>query len=167
MKEKGNRKLSLDTFIPEGLNIEEQIYKYLYNNASNYYKGVHKLISNPKFLLIAYSNLRKNKGLDTVGVDGKALDGLSKLKLEKLGKEIHTGLYKVKPVKRVFIKKKNGDKRPLVIPSTKDRLVQEAMRIILDYIFDDTFCETSHGFRSGYSCHTALNYYKYRFQRVS
>ena len=79
------------------------------------YTGLHKLISNSEFLTIAYGNLRKNKGLDTVGVDGATLDGIDNAFFKKLGKDIHTGKYEPKPVRRIYIDKSNSKKRPLGI----------------------------------------------------
>jgi len=131
------------------------------------FTGLHKLVSNPEFLMIAYNNFRKNKGLDTTGVDGKTLDGLNYKKFKALGKEIHTGTYNPKPSKRVDITKPNGGLRSLGLPSAIDKIPQEAVRMILEHIYDPKFLPTSHGFRPKKGCHTALNYYKMRFQGVS
>jgi len=133
----------------------------------NKFTGLFKLISNPEFLMIAYSNLRGNKGLDTVGIDGKTLDGLNYEKFETLSKKIHSGMYKPKPVKRVYITKPNGGSRPLGLPSAIDKITQEAVRMVLEYIYEPKFLPSSHGFRPKRGCHTALHYYKMRFQSVS
>lgn len=131
------------------------------------YTGLHKLISNPEFLIIAYNNLRKNKGLETTGVDDKTLDGLNYEKFKILGKEINSGTYKPKPAKKIYITKSNGSLRPLGLPSAIDKITQEAVRMVLEHIYDPKFLSTSHGFRPNKGCHSALNYYKMRFQGVS
>lgn len=156
-RETGN--LNLDGKFPRALTLEECFEKVIQNENGSY-TGLHKLIANPEFLSIAYSNLRKNKRLNTVG-------GINQEFFNNLGKDIHTGKYKPKPVRRIYIDKPNGKKRPLGIPSAIDKIPQEAIRIILERIYEPKFLPNSHGFRKKMSCHTALNYYKIRFQGVS
>jgi len=126
-----------------------------------------KFVSNVKVLEFAYLNLRNNKGADTPGIDKKTFDGLSELKLAELSSDLLTGRYKCKPVRRVYISKKSGGERPLGVPCAIDKIVQEAIRMCLEYIYEPRFSNDSHGFRSGRSCHTALNHYRMQFQGTS
>lgn len=152
---------------PRAFTLKECLEKVI-KNQSGVYTGLHKLISNPEFLILAYENIRKNKGLDTVGVDRTNLDKINHEFFIKLGKIIHTGEYKPKPVRRIFIDKKNGEKRPVgVFSPYSDKILQEAVKIILQHIYGPKFMSNSHGFRPKMGCHTALNYYKMRFQGVS
>lgn len=119
-----------------------------------------KSLTDPCYLLIAYSSLINKKGyggVDDIPVSGVTLAGI----LEIAGK-LRNKSYKPKPTKRVFIPKLNGKMRPLGIASSQDKIVQQAIKIVLDEIFETKFLECSHGFRPRKSCHTALEriYYK-------
>lgn len=106
---------------------------------------------------MAYRNLSPNEGSMTAGIDGKTLDGTRESTIAKLSRDLKGETYKFTPVTRVYIPKGSGKMRPLGIPTIRDRIVQEAMRIILEMIFEGEFNQNSHGFRPGRSCHTALN----------
>lgn len=118
---------------------------------------------NTDFFLVAYSNIYAKEGNMTVGVDGKTIDGMSFSKIENIIGKMKDCSYQPKPVKRIYIPKKNGKKRPLGIPSFEDKLVQEVMRMILESIYENSFSSSSHGFRPNKSCHTALKSAKVLF----
>src|SRR5574341_119390 len=97
---------------------------------------------------------RKSPGIDGITVseyeeqlDESIADLVARLKAKQ---------YKPKPVMRVYIPKPNGDRRPLGIPSVEDKIVQMAVKKILEAIFEQDFIDTSYGFRPDRSCHDAL-----------
>ena len=76
--------------------------------------------------------------------------------LENLVKRMKSGSYKPKPMRRVYIPKDGGSKRPLGISSYEDKLVENAIAQILTLIYEPKFYEESYGFRPGRSCHQAV-----------
>ena len=119
---------------------------------------VHRLIRKKDILLQAYINLYPNKGANTPGTDSDdVVDGMSVKKIKTLSEALKIGKFNWKPVKRIYIpKKKNGKKRALGLPGWSEKLVQEAMRIILEEYYEPKFSNNSHGFRRRRGCHTAL-----------
>jgi hypothetical protein len=119
-----------------------------------------KMLTNPCYLLIAFSTLKKNAGMgdvDDIPVTNVTLAGII-----SLAKKLESKSYKPKPTKRVFIPKADGKMRPLGIASSEDKIVQQAIKIVFDNIFEPKFSSLSHGFRPRKNCHTALEliYYK-------
>lgn len=109
-------------------------------------------------LYIAYEKVKANRGAG--GVDMVSLEGFER-NLESNLEELHRLLYEDKyeplPVKRVYIPKPNGDKRPLGIPTIRDRVAQQALLNRLGKIFEAKFCECSYGFRPQRSCQQAID----------
>src|SRR5439155_20090453 len=109
----------------------------------------------------AYGNTYNNKGGMTPGVDGLTLDGYSDERAGNLRELLRENRYVPTPVKRVYIPKPNGKQRPLGMPTTNDKQVQEVWRMILTAMYKPVFKESSHGFRPKRSCHTALEKIRY------
>ena len=108
-------------------------------------------------LEVAWERVRENGG--AAGVEGVNLKHFAQKLPERLA-QLHTDLrhktYRPQPVRRVYIPKSGGGKRPLGIPSIRDRIVQQALLQVLSPIFEAKFSTRSHGFRPGRGCETAL-----------
>ena len=105
----------------------------------------------------AYTAVASNKGALTEGtVPGNTLDGFSIERVAKIRAKLADRTYRFSPVRRVNIPKPDGRMRPLGIPSADDKLVQAAVKIVLEQIYEPIFSNRSHGFRKDRSCHTAL-----------
>src|SRR5215469_15674073 len=119
-------------------------------------EDVHRILYNPTLYLYAYGRISANRGAMTPGITGETVDGTSLETINAIIADVKRETYRWKPVQRTYILKKTGKKRPLVIPSWRDKLLQEAMRLILEAHYEPRFSVSSHGFRPGRGCHTAL-----------
>lgn len=111
----------------------------------------------PKTLAVAWQKVRANKG--AAGVDGLSIGRFAAkadLYLSELATALREGTYRPQAVKRVDIPKGDGRTRPLGIPTVKDRIVQQAVKLAIEPIFENGFCDGSYGFRPGRGCHDAL-----------
>jgi len=108
------------------------------------------------FLKECFRELKKRK---SPGIDGVTVNEYEEQLAENLADlvaRLKVKQYKPQPVLRVYIPKPNGDKRPLGIPTVEDKIVQMALKKILEAIFEQDFIDTSYGFRPNRSCHDAL-----------
>ena len=133
------------------------------NNHDEVFTKIFRYLLRPDIYYVAYQNLYANNGAGTKGVDNDTADGFSEDKVNAIIEALKSGTYKPKPVRRTYIKKKNGKMRPLGLPTFTDKLVQDVIRMILQAIYEPTFSYYSHGFRPGRSCHTALAQLKHEF----
>lgn len=149
-----------------------EILERIQNNSRNHpdeiFTRLYRYLLRPDLYFAAYKNLYANKGASTKGVDDDTADGFSKEKVERIIQSLAKESYTPKPARRSYIKKKNSKKqRPLGIPTFTDKLVQEALRLIFEAVYEPTFSPCSHGFRPNRSCHTALKSLKREFTGVS
>ncbi len=106
----------------------------------------------------AFSLVKKNKGAPGVDkVTIKTYEQNLEDNLEVLQEKLKSKTYRPKPVRRKMIEKDNGKMRPLGIPTVEDRVVQAAIRNILEPIFEADFLPCSYGFRPGIGAHMALD----------
>jgi retron-type reverse transcriptase len=115
---------------------------------------VYRLLFNPALYLKAYGKIYRNEGALTPGSTEETVDGMSLSKIEALRYE----RLQWTPVRRIYIEKRHSKKkRPLGLPSWSNKLLQEVLRLILSAYYEPQFSPSSHGFRPGRGCHTALS----------
>lgn len=120
------------------------------------FERLYRLLFNENLFAEAYQRLSRNPGNCTKGTDGQTIDGTSIKRIRDLIEQLKDESYRPCPARRIYIPKKNGKLRPLGIPSFKDKLVQEVVRMILEAIYEGHFEDCSHGFRPHRGCHTAM-----------
>ncbi len=143
------------------IEILERMKENSEKNKEEVFTRLYRYLLRPDLYFIAYQKLYSNNGAATEGVNRDTADGFSEAKVEKLIASLADESYCPKPSRRIYLKKPNGKRRPLGIPSFSDKLVQEVLRMVLEAVYEPIFLETSHGFRPGKSCHTALCYARY------
>lgn len=115
-------------------------------------------IARPDVLQLAWEKVKSNAG--ACGVDGITIGRFAKDSQNRLlavKEHLAKGTYQPKPVKRVWIEKPgSAEKRPLGIPTVTDRVVQAAVKMVIEPIFENRFAAHSYGFRPGRSCKDAL-----------
>lgn len=136
--------------------ILERIEKCSSEHKDGVFTRLYRYLLREDIYYAAYQKLYANKGATTQGIDDDTADGFSDFYIKELIQSLKDGTYKANPVRREYIPKKNGKLRPLGIPSFRDKLLQEVVRMILEAIYEPVFDSHSHGFRPGKSCHTAL-----------
>jgi len=126
---------------------------------------VKKLMNDPNFYIFCYAEIKGNPGMLAVGYnkDGSladTLDGIDLSFFNKLAKTIGSGQFQFGALKQVNISKKDGGIRKLGIAASRDKIVQKALAVILEYTSEHKFYEGSFGFRKGKSVHSAIAFIK-------
>jgi retron-type reverse transcriptase len=109
--------------------------------------NIYRQLFNPDLYLRAYAKLYSNDGAMTRGITTETVDRMALAKIDHLIDEVRHERYRWTPVKRVYILKKNGKRRPLGLPPGSDKLLQEVVRQILEAFYEPQFSPHSHGFR--------------------
>ena len=117
---------------------------------------LYRQLFSQELLEQAYAEIYAKKGAITKGSDENTLDGMSLERLANTIQKLRANSYRWQPVRRTYILKEDGRKRPIGIPSGDDKILQAAMKILLEAYYEPQFSKRSHGFRPNRGCHTAL-----------
>jgi len=111
----------------------------------------------PNTLASAWGKVKANRG--AAGVDGESIERFearAEVYLAELSERLRTGQYRPQAIRRVEIPKGDGTARPLGVPAVKDRIVQTAVKLVIEPVFEVLFHPSSYGFRPGRSAKDAL-----------
>jgi group II intron reverse transcriptase/maturase len=138
--------------------LRRRIYRKAKSDRTHRFWGLFVHVTRRSTLEEAYRIAKRNSGAP--GVDGQNFDDIEATGvdafLETIREDLVTGRYQPQPNRRVDIPKENGKVRTLQIPCIRDRVVQGALKLILEAIFEADFCPNSYGFRPKRSPHGAL-----------
>ena len=129
-------------------------------------EGVYRQLYCRDLYLRAYGRIYRNAGALTPGTTEETVDAMSLEKIGGITDALRREAYRWTPAKRIHIPKKNGKMRPLGLPTWSDKLLQEALRLLLEAYYEPQFSTLSHGFRPGRGCHTALREITQRWRGV-
>ncbi len=147
------------------LDVQRKLYQWSQANPNDAWRDMWGWLTDPRMLRHSWRRVASNRGRRSAGIDGVTADSIRKKGneqrfLDELQAELRSGAYRPSPSRRKLIPKagKPGQLRPLGIPTVKDRVVQGAVKALLEPIFEAQFWHVSYGFRPGRSTHAALEY---------
>ena len=111
----------------------------------------------PEMLQDSYFELKRMAAPGVDGVTWHAYGQDLEERIDDLHSRVHRGAYRAQPSKRAWIPKADGRQRPLGIAALEDKIVQQAVKTVLEQIYEEDFLGFSYGFRPGRSCHNALD----------
>lgn len=127
-------------------------------------RRVYRCLFSEDLFLAAYDKIARNRGALTAGTENDTVDGMNLARIQRIIEQLRYERFKFRPSRRIQTPKKSGGTRPLSLPNFTDKLVQEALRRMLEAYYEPRFRDSSHGFRPGRGCHTALADLHKKFQ---
>ena len=135
--------------IEKSRQLQRNLYLAAKKDKQRRFHALYDRIFRLDILWRAWKEVRENKG--SAGIDGITFEMIEEYGVEEYLLDIQEDLknkeYRPKPVKRVYIPKLDGKQRPLGIPTIRDRIVQQACKIVIEPIFEANFLDSSYGFR--------------------
>jgi len=143
----------------------EHVAKLAERDRSHRFSRLYRSMCNEAWLTAAWDEIRQNQGSNTPGIDGKTRKDVDTDMICKLSLQLKSETFRPQPVRRHYIPKRGGKLRPLGIPTIECRIVQSALKMLLEPLFEPKFRNCSHGFRNQRSTITALKDVINRFPR--
>jgi RNA-directed DNA polymerase len=146
--------------------MQRKLSQWATENPNDTYRALYHLLCTEIWLRVAHHAVNTNQGRDTAGIDSKTMSNFNADvdgNIKRLSEALQAKTFEPMPVRRVYIPKAHGKKSPLGIPTIDDRIVQEALRMILEPIWEADFSRHSYGFRPNRSTYDAIAYLGHRF----
>jgi RNA-directed DNA polymerase len=146
---------------PESIRtLQRKLYRKAKQEPACRFHALYDKVYRADILGHAYDLVRANKG--SAGIDGVSFEDIEAKEgaavfVAELAEALRSKRYKPDPVKRVMIPKQDDSKRPLGIPTIRDRVAQMAVKLVIEPIFEADFCDNSYGFRPKRSAHDAID----------
>jgi RNA-directed DNA polymerase len=140
------------------LNIQTKLHQWATGDPDRRFDDLYNLVCDPAFLVVAWERVRRNKGARTAGVDGVRPRAVvfPETLLAGLRAELKARVFRPLPVRERLIPKPGGTQRRLGIATTRDRVVQAALKLVLEPIWEADFQPCSYGFRPGRRAQDAI-----------
>jgi len=139
--------------------LQRKLYLAAKRNRNRRFHALYDRIFRPDILRQAWEEVRQNGG--SAGIDGVTIEDVEREGVEQflgqIAQDLKAGTYRPSPVLRVYIPKADGRQRPLGIPTVRDRVVQQACKMVTEPIFEANFCDSSYGFRPKRSAQQAVS----------
>jgi RNA-directed DNA polymerase len=141
------------------LGIQAKLHRWATDDPDRRFNDLYNLVGDPAFLVVAWRRVRGNRGGRSAGVDGVAprtIGGSGEAFLAQLRVDLKARQFRPMPVRERLIPKKGGKLRGLGIPTARDRIVQAALKLVLEPILEADFQPSSYGFRPGRRAQDAI-----------
>jgi RNA-directed DNA polymerase len=139
--------------------LQRKLYLAAKRNRNRRFHALYDRIFRPDILRQAWEEVHRNGG--SAGEDGVAIEDVEREGVEQflcqIEQDLKAGRYRPRPVLRVYIPKVDGRQRPLGIPTVRDRVVQQACKLVIEPIFEANFRDNSYGFRPKRSAQQAVS----------